>query len=112
MLYSEARLGSLIAIGKGDVPEGHWYGMARTFPARFDWQSQSPKGRTDKIVKDYRFPGGHYAWKGLQYVPSWGGSLFEALMPLLVLDELRYAPAWGATRRFIPRSTAASLRSI
>lgn len=93
LLYSEARLGSLIAIGKGDVPEEHWFRMARTFPRSFDWQSQSPKGRTDKTVNGYTFPGGYYAWKGLKYVPSWGGSLFEALMPLLALDELRYAPA-------------------
>ena len=93
LLYSEARLGSLIAIGKGEAPVEHWYRMARTFPRHFDWQSQSPKDRTDKTVNGYTFPGGYYAWKGLKYVPSWGGSLFEALMPLLVLDELRYAPA-------------------
>jgi hypothetical protein len=92
LLYSEARLGSLIAIGKGDAPAEHWYRMARTFPAGFDWQSQSPKRRITRTVGDYAFPGGYYAWKGLRYLPSWGGSLFEALMPLLVLDELRYAP--------------------
>lgn len=93
LLYSEARLGSLIAIGKGEAPVEHWYRMARTFPASFDWQSQSPKRRVDRTVGGYTFPGGHYSWKGLKYVPSWGGSLFEALMPLLVLDELRHAPA-------------------
>ena len=93
LLYTEARLGSLIAIGKGEAPAEHWYRMARTFPASFDWQSQSPKGRMDKTVNGYAFPGGHYSWKGLKYVPSWGGSLFEALMPLLVLDEPRHAPA-------------------
>ncbi len=93
LLYTEARLGSLIAIGKGDVPAEHWFRMARTFPRTFNWQSQSPKGRVDQTVNGYTFPGGYYASKGLKYVPSWGGSLFEALMPLLVLDELRYAPA-------------------
>ncbi len=93
LLYSEARLGSLIAIGKGQVPEEHWYRMARTFPRHFAWQSQSPKGRTVKTVNGHAFPGGHYAWKQVKYVPSWGGSLFEALMPLLVLDEQQYAPA-------------------
>ncbi|MGB2680604.1 MAG: glucoamylase family protein [Candidatus Competibacter sp.] len=93
MLYSEARLGSLIAIGKGEAPAEHWYRMARTFPASFDWQSQSPKHRTERTVGGYTFPGGYYSWKGIQYLPSWGGSLFEALMPLLVLDEVRHAPA-------------------
>ncbi|MBK7542761.1 MAG: DUF3131 domain-containing protein [Candidatus Competibacteraceae bacterium] len=93
MLYSEARLGSLIAIGKGEAPVEHWYRMARTFPAGFDWQSQSPKYRLERTVNGYRFPGGYYSWKDVKYVPSWGGSLFEALMPLLVLDELHHAPA-------------------
>ena len=92
LLYSEARLGSLIAIGKGQVPEEHWYRMARTFPRSFGWPTQSPKQRMAQTVNGYRFAGGHYSWKGLHYVPSWGGSMFEALMPLLVLDELRYAP--------------------
>ena len=92
LLYSEARLGSLIAIGKGQVPEAHWYQMARTFPRSFAWPSQSPKQRVMKTVNGQVFPGGYYVWKQVNYVPSWGGSLFEALMPLLVLDEARYAP--------------------
>ncbi|MCB1777264.1 MAG: DUF3131 domain-containing protein, partial [Candidatus Competibacteraceae bacterium] len=93
LLYSEARLGSLIAIGKGQVPEEHWYRMARTFPRYFDWPSQSPKHRVKQTVNGYTFFGGYYAWKKLKFVPSWGGSLFEALMPMLVLDEQQYAPA-------------------
>jgi hypothetical protein len=36
--------------------------------------------------------GGHYEWQGIQYIPSWGGSLFEALMPTIVMDEKKYAP--------------------
>lgn len=93
LLYSEARLGSLMAMGKGQVPLEHWFRMARTFPRSFSWQRQSPKNRVDKTVHGYRFSGGYYSWQGLNYVPSWGGSLFEALMPLLVLDELQLAPA-------------------
>lgn len=42
LLYSEARLGSLIAIGKGEVPQQHWFRMARTFPRYYSWQQQSP----------------------------------------------------------------------
>lgn len=111
LLYTKSRLGSLIAIGKGEAPAEHWYRMARTFQRDFDWQSQSPKGRTIKTVNGHTFFGGYYVWKGLRYVPSWGGSMFEALMPLLVLDEPRLAPAslgrnaWVHTqiqRRFAP----------
>jgi hypothetical protein len=34
-----------------------------------------------------------HAWQGLLYLPSWGGSMFEALMPTLVIDESRHAPS-------------------
>jgi hypothetical protein len=91
-LYTEARIGSLIAIGKGDVPEEHWYRMARTFPPECDWQTQPPKGRREKQVNGHVVTGGWYEWKGLRYVPSWGGSMFEALMPTLFLDERALAP--------------------
>ena len=91
-LYTEARLGSLIAIGKGDVPEAHWFRMLRTFPPDCDWQSQPPKQRNAKTVRGHATDGGWYEWKELRYVPSWGGSMFEALMPTLFLDERRFAP--------------------
>ena len=79
LLYTEARIGSLIAIGKGDVPVGHWQRMLRVFPAACSWQTQVPSD-------------GAYEWRGVRYLPSWGGSMFEALMPALVVDEGRWAP--------------------
>jgi hypothetical protein len=91
-LYTEARLGSLIAIGKGDVPEDHWFRMLRTFPPTCTWQSLPPQGRRQKQVRGHRVIGGFYEWKGLRYVPSWGGSMFEALMPTLLVDEKSIAP--------------------
>jgi hypothetical protein len=91
-LYTEARIGSLIAIGKGDVPEEHWYRMARTFPAADSRQWQAPAGRRPKVVRGVGFEGGCYEWNGLRFVPSWGGSMFEAMMPTLLVDERRLAP--------------------
>jgi hypothetical protein len=91
-LYTEARVGSLIAIGKGDVPESHWFHMLRTFPPDCDWQSQPPKQRNPKRVRGFATTGGWYEWKELRFVPSWGGSMFEALMPTLFVDERRFAP--------------------
>jgi cyclic beta-1,2-glucan synthetase len=61
LLASEARLGSLIAIAKGDVPLRHWAKLGR------------PIGR---------FGGG----RGLL---SWSGTMFEYLMPPLLIDEGR-----------------------
>ncbi|MFN0184314.1 MAG: GH36-type glycosyl hydrolase domain-containing protein [Aquabacterium sp.] len=59
LLASESRLTSLLAIAKGDVPVGHWAALGRPF-----------------------FTLGTRA--GLR---SWSGSMFEYLMPSLVLDE-------------------------
>jgi hypothetical protein len=100
VLYAESRLGSLIAIGKGDAPESHWFRMARTLPAACHWQTQSPRNRHEKTVRGHTFFGGYYRWRAVEYVPSWGGSMFEALMPALFLDEAWYAPAsLGANAR-------------
>ncbi|MDM7322474.1 MAG: glucoamylase family protein [Gammaproteobacteria bacterium] len=92
LLYSEPRLGSLIAIGKGDVPESHWFRLARTFPADWTWQSMIPVGRKLRKVAEHAVIGGYYVWQGIRYLPSWGGSMFEALMPELVLDAQTHAP--------------------
>jgi hypothetical protein len=91
MLYAESRLGSLIAIGKRDVPETHWFSMLRTLPPSCRWQTQIPANRTRKLVRGHAVAGGWYEWRDIRYVPSWGGSMFEALMPTLVLDERLYA---------------------
>ena len=59
LLASESRLASLWAIAKGDVPAAHWAALGRPFVA------------TPREV-------------GLR---SWAGSMFEYLMPTLVLHE-------------------------
>jgi hypothetical protein len=100
VLYTEARLGSLIAIGKGDAPAEHWFRMIRTFPERDRWQSMRPLNRRVKRVDGHRVTGGHYRWKDVDFVPSWGGSMFEALMPALLIDEETHAPkSLGANDR-------------
>ncbi len=93
LLYTEARLASLIAIGKGDVPEEHWFRLARTLdPKVYPWQSMMPVSRTQKTIDSIAFTGGYYQKGPDRYVPSWGGSMFEALMPTLVVDEQTFAP--------------------
>lgn len=56
LLASEARIGSLIAIARGDVPGKHWLAMAR------------PYGSI----------------RGERVLLSWTGTMFEYLMPLLL----------------------------
>jgi hypothetical protein len=92
VLYTEARLGTLIAIGKGDIPDAPWFEMVRTFPTECTGQALTPQATRIKSVNGHQFPAGYYEWAGMQYVPSWGGSMFEALMPTLLLDEMAYAP--------------------
>jgi hypothetical protein len=100
VLFTEARLGSLIAIGKGDIPPSVWFTMVRTFPTDCQGQTMVPVAIASKIVDGFPMTTGVYDWGGLRYVPSWGGSMFEALMPTLVLDEQRYAPrSLGANGR-------------
>jgi cyclic beta-1,2-glucan synthetase len=57
LLASEARLASFVAIAKGDVPATHWFQLGR---------AMTPVGRGAALV-------------------SWSGSMFEYLMPALVM---------------------------
>ncbi len=59
LLASEARLASYFAIAKGDVPNEHWFRLGRPVAAR--------------------------GWAAV--LISWSGSMFEYLMPPLVMHE-------------------------
>lgn len=57
LLASEARLASFMAIAKGDVPSSHWFHLGRAL---------TPLGNGSALI-------------------SWSGSIFEYLMPALVM---------------------------
>jgi cyclic beta-1,2-glucan synthetase len=57
LLASEARLASFVGIAKGDLPPSHWFRLGR---------SMTPMGTEAALI-------------------SWSGSMFEYLMPLLVM---------------------------
>ncbi len=59
LLASESRLASFMAIAKADVPPQHWFVLGRTL---------TPVGRGAALV-------------------SWSGSMFEYLMPMLVMRQ-------------------------
>ena len=61
MLYTEARLGSLIAIGKGDVPEAEWFEMVRIFPPECGGQLLTPEATRTIRVGDHDVLTGYYA---------------------------------------------------
>ncbi len=59
LLASEARLASFVAIAKGDVPVDHWFRLGRSLTAS----------------------------AGTRTLISWSGSMFEYLMPVLVMQS-------------------------
>ena len=77
LLASEARLASYVAIAKDDVPVEHWFRLGRSLTAI---------SRSTALV-------------------SWSGSMFEYLMPLLVMRSFPYTlldqTYRGAVRRHI-----------
>jgi hypothetical protein len=92
VFFTEPRAISAMAIARGEAVEEHWFRMVRTFPENYYWQEQEPQSRVPRTTLGYEYDGGRYQWKDLTYVPSWGGSMFEALMPTLIWDEKNLAP--------------------
>ena len=74
LLASEARLASFIAIAKGDIPQEHWFQLGR----------------------------GLVSVGGIPTLVSWSGSMFEYLMPLLIMrsypDTLLHHSCGAAVR--------------
>lgn len=91
LLASEARVASFVGIAKGDIEPEHWFRLHRAPPENWTWQNQRPQGRL-RTYRDIRVFEGYYRYRSRKFVPSWGGSLFEFLMPTLVMDEQRLAP--------------------
>jgi len=91
LIATEPRVSSFIAIGKGDVPYTHWFRIYRTLPKVWKWQRQKPEGHLVNYFGIDVFEG-YYRFKNFKIVPSWGGSLFEFLMPVIVMDEIKLAP--------------------
>ncbi len=61
LLASEARLGSFVAIAQGHIPQEHWFSLGRLLTA----------------------------WKRESTLLSWSGSMFEYLMPMLVMPHFK-----------------------
>jgi len=95
LLNTEPRIVSYIGIAMGNIPAEHYYRMYRTLPAERDWQKQIPDGQMDTYFGVDVFEG-HYVYRNKRVVPSWGGSMFEALMVPLFVPETVWAPtSWG-----------------
>ena len=104
MLNSEPRIISYIAIARRQAPPEHYYRLFRTLPPDHGRQSQVPRGEIRSYLGVPVFEG-HYDYRGLDIVPTWGGSMFEALMvPLLVPEELWAPRSWGVNHALYARA--------
>src|SRR3954471_733635 len=105
-VVSESRIVDYIGIGRGQLPQKEYYGRWRTFPDTCDWswQETKPIGVTRRYFGVDVFEGA-YPYHGTRLVPSWGGSMFEALMPALFVPEEQWAPrSWGENHPLTARA--------
>ena len=94
--YSGPRIAEYMAIGSGKVPGSLWWGLDRTPPAGHR-QRQTPQGRTEDYTdpqnrQSYPVFEGHYTFDQIKFVPTFDGSLYQALAPDLVFPEQTAAP--------------------
>lgn len=119
LLNTETRIAAYMGIGTHTMPGDVWWRTWRTLPttnppppptgcaidtANFDWQGQYPPQGfyttyTDpQSDKPFIVFEGHYVYSGtstfgnIEFVPSWGGSEFEGLMPNMVVPETSWGP--------------------
>jgi putative glucoamylase len=105
-LYSDPRIAMYLGMGLRQMPGDVWWRTWRTLPPMrcatdpdFSWQGQWPVGGSWTTVhdpvsgRDFPVWEGHYTYPGtsLNFLPTWAGGMFEALMPNLVVPET----TWG-----------------
>lgn len=97
VLNSETRIAVYVGIALGDIPAEAYFSLYRTLPAGCDWswQEQEPVGET-RTYRGIDVFEGAYEYDDQRVVPTWGGAMFEELMPDLFVPEARWAPeSWG-----------------
>jgi hypothetical protein len=104
LVNTEPRIASYIGILRGQLPPEHYFRMGRTLRNVQDPQRQQPDGETRTYLGVEVFEG-HYTYRGMRIVPSWGGSMFEALMVPLFVPEAAWAPrSWGVNHPLYVRA--------
>lgn len=105
MLNTEARIASYVAIARNQVPADHYYRMSRSRPARSDLPATTCRGQV-KTYLGVAVDEGYNTYRGLRIVPSWDGSMFEAMMVPLFIPEAEWGPeSWGVNHRLYVRAS-------
>ncbi len=97
---TEPRMASYLGIAAGQIPQKHYFGTFRTFQSEncdYSWTEQSAVGHYETYLGQRVFEGA-YQYRGMKLIPTWGGSMFEALMvPLFVPEEKWGTKSWALT---------------
>jgi hypothetical protein len=97
---TEPRMASYLGIAAGQIPQKHYFGTFRTFQSEncdYSWTEQSALGHYETYLGQRVFEGA-YQYRGKKLIPTWGGSMFEALMvPLFVPEEKWGTKSWALT---------------
>ncbi|MGW5123548.1 glucoamylase family protein [Streptomyces sp. NPDC004069] len=102
-LNTEPRMASYLGIADGSLPGEHYWHLFRTLLPGMG-QDQVPEG-THVTIDGVDVWEGHYTYRGRKLVPTWGGSMFEALMVPLFVPEPEWSPrSWGTTHQRYVRS--------
>jgi hypothetical protein len=119
LLNSETRIAAYMGIGTRKMPGDVWWRTWRTLPADFTWQGQPPQGsnvtyRDPRSGKRFTVFEGHYTSNGINFVPSWGGSMFEGLMNNLIIPETIWGPrGFGLNdRRYVQAQIAYARQTL
>ncbi|MFF7114523.1 glucoamylase family protein [Streptomyces albogriseolus] len=95
-LNTEPRMASYLGIADGSLPPEHYWHVFRTLLPGMG-QEQEPEGAW-VTLDGVRVWQGHYTHRGRKLVPTWGGSMFEALMVPLFVPEPEWSPrSWGTS---------------
>src|SRR5918993_157097 len=107
-IVSESRISAYIGIAQREIPPSVYFGPYRSFPdsCGWSWTETQPVGFTRTYYGRSTYDGA-LEYAGMRVTPSWGGSMFEALMPSLFLPEEEWGPgSWGANH---PLTVAAQI---
>ncbi len=95
---TEPRMASYLGIAAGQIPTKHYWGGVRTFyndNCDYAWTETKPVGEW-KTYDGIPVFEGALPYRDINVVPTWGGSMFEALMvPLFVPEEKWGQRSWG-----------------
>jgi Putative glucoamylase/Protein of unknown function (DUF3131) len=99
-LNTEPRIASYIGIARGDLPPEHYYRMFRSSPAPALEIKPGVNTYAGVLVNE-----GTLSYRAMQIVPTWDGTMFEALMVSLLVPEAEWAPqSWGTNHPLYVRA--------